>query len=447
MVQQGGIKTKLTKSYISKNRYLSPAFKKWYLSIVEDITLPDTIIEKNLHHPHELILGDKLFSNSEKKIKVINRKVVICPKEEEILITNNKELEEIFYNINADSFYDLFLNLSPVSTGSLFLDSGTAPKFLFTKNDKAFVVVKVKDIDSYLNNYLTCKSLLKRSKFSVKVIDEIGIVKSKSKSFFISEFKGYDYETEVIEFKKPLQKEILDNLSKIKRLFEEQNLFFRDLSPRNTIVGQDGAIYLIDFDNLYDLNDCSLTEAYIKSLDTHRWCGDILDEEKTSLFTNISPSSMDLKIKSPSFESKFYGKKEVTLNEIKHLAEIAEDFEIKHNLFGFNVYGHQLGRFISDFWEENSEVALHKFLSMNKDKICTVRGILFVLSKVDQELLIRQKYGLNQRFKLLSEDYFIRVIEEGKATIDPYKVYNILVSETDFVTKYKRISHELYRIL
>ena len=449
MDQQDGIKNRLIER-LGKNRLLSQTFRNWYAGIILDIAkteiLDDLCIDAE--HPHyvlqNLICGKSLAGekNPSNKIRVDYRDTVEPCCDDEKLCTNDKDLVDYFRSLPVFNFYEYYKNLPPISSGSLFLDTGTSPRLIILQNQKAYVVVNVSSQKSYLNNYYLVKDLLNNSELNVRTIDKVGVVSSAGNCYFLSEYSGYDFESEIIENRKSnLKKELLELAIKLEKYFTDNGYFYRNLAPRNIIKGDKLLNYLIDFDHIYKFDETSEQELFTKRLSRRVWFSDLLDNSDINQIFQSQKIALDAKIKVGSFEREFFTSDNLTANEIKTLYDLVSHFECKNIYEGFPVYGHQLGRYISDFWPEKDEVDLYKYIATNRDSDTDyLRALLYLVSRLDQELLLRQKYLLNTNFDLLTIKYF-EAVSLGKYKPKFLDIYQIIKSADGFAGKYQAIAN------
>lgn len=440
MAQLDGNKIKLLE-LLKKNEYLSPSFISWYYHILidkaEELGIPLGKLFSNLiliNHPHDLLGSmDKYKITSKPSSPMKN-----------IIKAKSPYLSSVLKKFCYKGFSEIFQGLPPISTGSLFLDKGTSPKLLFL-DSCAYVAVDISGKDNYYLNYTTIKCLI--SKYHLKnkdisVIDNIALIKNGKKQYFISEFKGLDYESEIIEYcNTGIITELYEISKGLEEYFESQDYFFRDLAPRNLIHSKDGKTYLIDFENLYHMDRDNLLECFINILPIRVWFSDILDDQEIDkILGNINLTDNDrILINADSFDQQFYNKKVISLAERETIYKIVSSWERKDNYKGIKIYGHLLGRFISDFWAEESEVLLLKFIHANPAQLAKLRAALYLLSRIDQELLLRKKYNLDTNLDLLSENYFKQVLS-GNDILDPMVLEAIVKNNTSFSKRYKLTS-------
>ena len=436
--------------YLDENEFLSPTYRNWYYSLIKDyLKINKKGVKKEncllpSIHPHFILSKEKGGSrqNSNKNFKPIFSSAINSDININTIISNSKELLSYFKKIKSLDFDDFFCSLPLITTCNLFLGKGSSPKLLFLSTNNNFVIVRVFS-DNYLENYLLMKDIFNKNsekmEFDVSVIEEIGFIKTEKNCYFVSKFMGKDLETEVIEYRKNLREIIFKLCISLERIFKKEKVFFRNLAPRNIIKGTSGKFYLIDFDYLLKINVQNEDRVKEMALFKKVWFNDILDKKQISCLASYFPcyKEEDTVLLADSFEQGFFQKNKISIKERKFLFKLTDLFERYDSCEGFDVYGHQLGRFISDFWQESSEVMLLKFIHRNQFKIKKLRAVLYCLSRLDQELMFRRRYGFNKNLEPVSEKYFLKIYNEGKI-IKPSETWRI-IEGLNFNSKYKLV--------
>lgn len=404
MVPQDGINTHV----------LSHIYTDWYGKLIDRENLLSNDV--SILHPHYL-LKSGLDSQENPQEKFLDIQLIYEKPEVinlEVLYTNSVLLKEEFASVAV--FETLFKSLPPVSNGNMFLDVGNTPR-LFIGKKKTYVVVKVKSLDEYVSNYFLMKKVFNKSELeNIDVVDNVGFIKTKEGEYFISEFKGNDFEIEILLNKKEELKELLvESARKIENLFNSENIFVRNIAPRNMIYSK-GKVFLIDYDHIYLIPATSVERLWEFDLQRRVWFGDILEK---SDIEKIFPTGNFIVDKTKCvvpdhFEKKFFNKDRIQLFDREFLYKQTELLEQKAISKGVNVFGHQLGRYISDFWEESSEVDLLRFITDFPYTIEELRTLLFITSRVDQELLFLHSYAQFMDLEILGERILKKILLLGK---------------------------------
>jgi hypothetical protein len=423
---------------VGSSFFVSPTFAKWY----SDIFMSLSIKGENYYHPHQQ-LTNFLVLNKDKSLcgfKVKFTKNVFKITNLDILYTNDDSLASYLDSEKINSFDEYFDSLAPVSSGSLFLDEGTSPRLIIVNQNLAYVVVGVHGLEEYLANYYKIKiSLLTESQ--IGVVEEIGAIRSKNRSYFISKYKGFDFESEIIENNRHELKDILlEMTSRLKKSFEKNSLFVRNLAPRNMING-DKKTYLIDFDNIYDQRKVKHSALITHMFSRRLWYSDVFEKDVINkLFPIKLDGDSETYSKCDNFEINYFNAFKVKLKDKIRLYNLIEKFESKNVFNGCNIYGHQLGRFITDFWGVDLEIELYKYLNENIEKINQIRAVLYLVSKIDQELLLRKKYGLSLSLPILTPKIFEWIKSQNGEFRVCCDLFNYLSKTSRFEASYKHIS-------
>lgn len=438
------------KEILKKNQFLSPTYCSWYSDIlnqkIREGELPDKIavrLTKGVH-PHYVLVGPAGVSvgNYSGEMTFAND-IRNGRGHSETVVSNSVRLLKFIETISTSFFSDFHVQLPPVTTTRLFLDIGTQPRLLFVPGGEAYVVVEINSPSEYLDNYYLVKEMLAsgHDNSGVGVVDEICFVSSAGRNFFISRFMGFDFETEITDRNNLDLKKPLCLLTKqVDELSTKNGFLLRNLGPRNLIHGLNNATYMVDFDHVYEIGKSRKEDLYTHELSRKLWFGDLLEPgEIDTLFTSINSKERTGWSMADAFEQKLFGKAEISLGEKEEAYRMIRLFESKDFYHGIEIYGHQLGRFISDFWGDDSEVELYKLLHANPEIVRGLRFILYLLSRIDQELLLRQKYGMDLEKKLLSTLFFSEVSGNYKEP-DHKALLKIFESSKSFGARYQEIN-------
>ena len=424
---------------VGNSFFVSPTFAKWYSDIFASLNIK----VNNYYHPHQLLtsflIRDRIKSHDGFKIKYIQK--ILKIRDLNVLYTNDDDLANYLDSENIDSFDEYYDSLAPVSSGGLFLDKGTSPRLIIINQSLSYVVVGVHGLEKYLVNYIKIKNILS-TESTIGVIEGIGAIRSNNGSYFISKYKGFDFESEIIENNRhELKNKLIETTSRLNRRFEKNSLFVRNLAPRNMINGN-GKIYLIDFDNVYDQLKVEHSTLITHVFSRRLWYSDVLDKNVINkLFPIKMNDSLETYSKCDDFEKIYFNVLKVKLKDKISLYKLVEEFESKNDFNGCNVYGHQLGRFITDFWGVDMEVKLYKYLHDNFEKMDQIRSVLYLVSKIDQELLLRKKYGLSLSLPILTPKIFEWIKNQNGEFHVCCDLFTFLHKSSRFVTKYKHISN------
>lgn len=425
MALQDGIKTQV----------LSHIYSDWYGKIIDRAHFISNNV--SILHTHYLL---KNSSNSKENLREDFLDIqLIYEKPEiinlEVLYTNSVLFEEEFASVAG--FENLFRTLPPISNGNMFLDIGNTPR-LFIGKKKIYVVVKVKSLDEYVSNYFLMKKIFNKSELeNIDVVDNIGFIKTKESEYFISEFKGNDFEIEILlNNKKELTELLVKSARQIENLFNSENIFVRNIAPRNMVYNH-SKVFIIDYDNVYLIPETSIEKLWELDLQRRVWFGDILSVDNIEKIfpENVFKVDESIKVVPDHFEKKFFNKELIRLEDRKFLYKKTELLEQGSLFKGAEIYGHQLGRYISDFWEESSEVGLLRFITDYPEYTDVLRALLFITSRIDQELLFYHSYSKSLEIEPLGEEILKKILK-SKVVPNFDKLYHAYIKKDSFEKSY-----------
>jgi hypothetical protein len=425
MALQDGINTQV----------LSHIYTDWYAKLIDREKFLSNDV--SISHPHYL-LKNGLNAKENLQGNFLNIQLIYEKPEVinlEVLYTNSVLLKEEFASVAV--FETLFKSLPPVSNGNMFLDVGNTPR-LFIGKKKTYVVVKVKSLDEYVFNYFLMKKVFNKSKLeNIDVVDNVGFIKTKESEYFMSEFKGNDFEIEILlNNKKELKELLVESARKIENLFNSENIFVRNIAPRNMIYNH-GKVFVIDYDNIYLIPETSIEKLWELDLQRKVWFGDILSVDNIEKIfpENVFKVDESIKVVPDHFEKKFFNEELIRLEDRKFLYKKTELLEQGSLFKGTEIYGHQLGRYISDFWEESSEVNLLRFITDYPELTDELRALLFITSRIDQELLFYHSYSKLLEIEPLGEEILKKILK-SKVIPNFDKLCNAYIKKDSFEDSY-----------
>lgn len=443
---------------LSTSPYISETIKNYYIDIAVDVIRRGDFSEEYLleelqkgRHIHEILSGtDGVQEDSEKvniptTISFNDKDKLELPEEGEIVNTNSNPLAKgLERDLRGRTFAQFFRKGIPITSSAMVLDiSGTSPKLMFCEG-VPYVAVSLRNDRTYLDNYYRIAELLNNASLeNVGVVPEIAIVRSEGDFYFISKYMGIDYETAVLDQNKGyLDRELQRTTTAIEDALVERGIFFRNLAPRNLIRGEDGKVYVIDFDNVIELDDDNAINIYMKNLNRLAWFADIFNTDIIQrMFHQFDiPDKSKVMVRTGNFEKRFLQSEdtEITLEEYARIFQYALDFEKRDIYKGVAILGHQLGRFISDYWDEDKEAELTRLIASSPERTSEVRAILYFVSKLDQELYLRRVYGLNTDYEFLS----LKTLEKLKTSRVDISSFFIFNRGLSFEERYKQFIRE-----
>lgn len=125
----------------------------------------------------------------------------------------------------------------------------------------------------------------------------------------------------------------------------------------------------------------------------------------------------------------------IRLEDRKFLYKKTELLEQGSLFKGAEIYGHQLGRYISDFWEESSELGLLRFITDYPEYTDVLRALLFITSRIDQELLFYHSYSKSLEIEPLGEEILKKILK-SKVVPNFDKLYHAYIKKDSFEKSY-----------
>ncbi len=178
---------------------------------------------------------------------------------------------------------------------------------------------------------------------------------------------------------------------------EHKGFLWRDLAPRNILLTDDKReLFLIDYEYLYKIQGMEKYKKMLLDINRKIWFGDVLSQRQISyLFSDITPQTVGINcyFKADEIEKNVLSKKIVNLEEKLIILNKTSLIERLHRYKGEKIYGHRIGRFLSDFVSAKNESKIYGILNV-LDKISFSRFLLLVQRciEVDSEEMLKEYY-------------------------------------------------------
>lgn len=354
----------------------------------------------------------KILSNHARKTKFKTCKIenfnLNSWDETETIYSNSDRMIKDFQKLSCDKFTKIY-NLAPnlLSSIMIFPSSGTCPKMIQI-NQNYYVIVNIKQDKNYVSNFETLKGIFYKYSNDISVLEEIGVIQSDGTFFFISKYCGYDIETLILDFKRDdMREELLEVSKRIERILRQNNLFWRNISPRNIIKGINGKMYIIDYDNLEYISSNTSVNTFKADQNRRLWFADIFDNETIKeIFIDYEVDFNNLRIEPNEYDRPFISKDCTELNPIEYVEVFRNSALIEMpKESSNNAYGHLLGRFISDYWEGEQEIEFAKFVYEHQDLKDDIVNYLSEFAQIDQETCLKNSLNHSDS-KFISYDKF-----------------------------------------
>ena len=361
----------------SSQDLLSNEFKNWYGSLIGKDVL------KNWRgHPHFYFQSqfDPSFI-----INRLSRKDVeeIASVEDinnndhpaDYYLTSGEQIQKKLTPLIGNSLTEYLQYMPPITSADLMQNNEKISKLLTVDLKEWYVVIEIDDPVSVISNLQTLHGLTtkfntgNKNRLKVDVLEDWVLLGENGRHFLISPFMGQTVEKlfKETQVSSNTRGKILTTLKRFATFCEQEGTFWRDLAPRNILIpfnGQDLLVF-IDYEHLYKTTE--LTSPKRKTLDISRriWFGDILTQEEIdNLFGDLANIECDLDIstRADALERVVYSKQEITLREKFALQEKTAFIEKRHTYGDTSIYGHRIGRYLTDFVPAKDEAKLYSAL-------------------------------------------------------------------------------------
>jgi len=341
----------------SANDNISETYKRYYNNLLADLDIKH---DKKIIHPHYLIRNElKTFGVRFKE------RVTELPTElaKDLIYFSTKNIEERLLFAQEISFTELFDNLPPLISTNLYLNPSKKFKILF-KNKESFVVCELQDPIRYLLSMNRVKELIKPLRDIFCVDPNFILLRENNKNYLITKFHGKTLEDRIKEqeIKSGQKSLIIKQLVALNKLFYDEGIIFGGFAPRNFLISNKKN-YIIDFEELYDLNRLSNERIkYIQDIQTICF-SDVFNAKEiarifhSSRFFHVQKNQL---VVADKVEEAYFKKSEITQGERNNLWARTRTIEraiIRKNEI---IYGHNLGQFFSDNFNPKLEAQIIK---------------------------------------------------------------------------------------
>lgn len=303
-----------------------------------------------------------------------------------------------------------FLQYMPPITSADLPQSGNKISRLLTLNQRDwFAVIEINDPTKISANLNKLQELTKEFNkqrdggATLSVIEDRVLLGENGHHFLISPFIGPTLEQSLkdAELTPNFKRNILITLHDFASFCENRRIFWRDLAPRNILIptGTQNRLVLIDYEYLYKTRDLNSSKRRLLDTDRKIWFGDVLSQKEIDFLfedykdrENYTDTKM---VSADDLEETIYSKPEISLRERFDLKQQTAFIERLHTYYEVPVFGHRIGRFLTDFTSVRDEAKLY-FALGNLDDL-TFRKYLYLLQKCidnDSRNMLADIYGI-----------------------------------------------------
>lgn len=384
---------------------LSEEFANWYTGLVDEINWNA--------HPHFYFHPDLDPNIALKDAKMEPKRIMDdfgdIGTHTNYFFSSNEETLERLQELVGASLTQYLKHMPPLTSADL-MQSGEKISGLLTFDfNDWFVAIEVDNPQTIANNLTTLGKLTQKFKSSktallrVNVLDKWALVGDDGHHFLVSPFIGATLEHAL---KKPdvnleFKRKVLATLKGFASFCETEEIFWRDLAPRNILIpnGSQDQLVLIDYEHLYQSTELDARRRHSLDINRRIWFGDVLKQDEIDyLFGNLQSTRdyLDRTSKpADSLEQIVYGKDEVSSKEAGDLLMQTALIERQHIYDNNRVFGHRIGRYLTDFVPVEDEAKLYfTFQNMDYATFCRYMFIVQVCINADSRRMLANSYNL-----------------------------------------------------
>lgn len=360
---------------------LSKEFRSWYADLIGE-----GVLSSWDGHPHFYFHPDFAPTSALKNAGLKPKKIVQIDELKDIdiqtdyFLPSGHVIQEKLKPFVKGSLTQYLKHMPPITSADLIQNTEKVSRLLTLDFREWLVVVEVKNPETIASNLKILDGLTSEFNAQAKGELDLGVLKDwilvgeSGHHFLISPFIGSTLEQTFKETKvEPrFRRKILMTLRRFASFCEERGIFWRDLAPRNILIpkGSQNQLIFIDYEHLYKTADLSSQKRRSLGINRKIWFGDILEQDKIdNLFgvaDNIVVNNDAETVSADDLEEAIYSKPEISVKEKFDLLQQTTSIERVHTYQGFVVYGHRIGRFMTDFAPIKDEAKLYfalKFLA------------------------------------------------------------------------------------
>lgn len=429
MDQQDGIdmtvendKKKEMPAYLP-NHLLSSEFLGWY----EELTDQEASLWNT--HPHFILVphNNRSPNDHDRRTCTIGE-------------TNSLELQRKLEPLIDSGLVAYLEHMPPITSADLLQTNEKIMKLMTIDSKEWFVAIEVDEPEKIVENLKALDNLSKKfnerseRESEIGVLQDWAIVSEGSHHFLISPFIGNTLEQAFKADVDPqFRSDVIKTLSEFASFCESEGYFWRDFAPRNILIpnGTEDSLVLIDYENLFLTDDLDSEKRSALEINRRIWFGDIFTQDEIdSMFgrLNMPVSDPDALVDADDLESLVYEKDKVSLQERMSLNLMTAQIEQRHEYKDKPVYGHRIGRYMTDFTSVQNESHLYVAYTNLSNEL--FKRYLFIIQKcidVDSRNMLSTSYGLNISRSSNVSDFMesvSQVLEKEEdliATMDSYE--------------------------
>lgn len=384
---------------------LSEEFRNWYTSLVDEINWKG--------HPHFYFHPDFDPNNALKDARMEPKRIMDDFEDigthTNYLFSSNEETQERLQKLIGASLIQFLKHMPPLTSADI-MQSGEKISGLLTFDfNDWFVAIEVGNPQTIATNLTTLGKLTQEfnssetSLLEVNVLNEWALIGDNGNHFLVSPFIGVTLEQELkkpdmdIEFKR----KVLATLKGFASFCEAEEIFWRDLAPRNILIpnGSQDQLVLIDYEHLYQSTELDARRRHSLDINRRIWFGDVIKQDEIDYLFGNSQSIRDYSDQTSktadSLEKVVYGRDEVSSKEAEDLLIQTALIERQHVYDNNRVFGHRIGRYLTDFVPVEDEAKLYfAFQNIGYSTFCRYLFIIQGCINADSKRMLSNSYNL-----------------------------------------------------
>lgn len=394
---------------------LSGEFSGWYAELINKTNWSG--------HPHFCFYPDfnpnvalKDF-NAEPKRTVDGLENI--NKQTDYFYSSNAETRERLQPLIAASLTQYLEQMPPLTSADLVQSNEKISGLLTFDFQSWFVAIEVDDPQTIASNLTTLGRLAQRfnssgnNSLKVGVLKDWALIGDNGHHFLVSPFLGATLEQTLKQpgIDKNFKGRILATLKRFAVFCEEEGLFWRDLAPRNILIPTEtkDELVFIDYEHLYQTKNLDPNERVSLDLSRRIWFGDILEQDEIdSLFddTQVDADYSSATTPADSLEKIVYSKNEVSLREKVELQQQTALIERLHVYRNNRIFGHRIGRYLTDFVQVEDEAKLYLALkSMDYETFCRYMFVIQACIDADSKQMLSKLYKIPDEGEVITPTF------------------------------------------
>lgn len=371
---------------------LSGEFMHWYGGIIgKDISTSGV-------HPHFYLNPDFNMDAALSPDKVRTKSTIVE--------SSGSQIQEQLQPLTQINTLEYLGYMPPITSADLIQSSEKISRLLTFDFKSWFVAIEIDDPTTILNNITTLRDISDEfnrthsSPLQLSTLEHWAVLSDGDQHLLISPFVGQTLEEALkkSEADSKYREMVVKRIKEFALFCESKGIFWRDLAPRNILLptDYDDRLIFIDYEHLYKIGDLDSMKRRGLEISRRIWFGDILEQGEidfmfgTTSVYGVGGSTLQ---KADRLERIFYGRESVTQGEIDNLQQMTAQIERRHMHADTSVYGHRIGRYLTDFVPVDDEAKLYfAFRTLDYETFCRYMFIIQGCIDIDSQKMLSSMY-------------------------------------------------------